>query len=286
MILSRKNRIFALLLVLSLLLCLAGCNQLDQFRPTDSAGETTADSEKETLADDPTDPLIQELPGYSKQLGAVQCCYQGQLQREYVLTYDEQGRISGLKILTYDKGNLYSWGENHYSYDDRGNLTVNDYVYSLGNQRWEYENEYDDQGRLIGYQETEFYNDQVVNSLRTDCHYDEQGRYLGSILPEEVSFDEFGRVTGIQVKVARGDYLADMDVTCDHSCLPVMLCHIHTVFPEYEQFSSDLRVMLNRYHVLFGLDMKDGYQTVTDSEGYLTRVTDDSGSDVYLFIYN
>ena len=286
--LSRKMKIFAVMLMLSLLTCLFGCDSSGQpLFPNTQPGQTaTQSSQDENVNTVPTEPPVQNLPDYSKNLGAVQCYYQGQLQREYVIAYDEQGRISTLTIHTYDKGNLYSWGENHYEYDDRDNLVINNYVYSQGTQRWEYENVYDDQGCLIGYQETEFYNEQVVSSHRKDCLYDDLGRYLGSIQPEEVSFDEFGRVTSIRVKAARGDYLADMDVTCDYSCMPVMLCNLHTVFPEYEQFSADLRVMLNRYHVLFGLDMRDGYRTVTDADGYLTRVTDDSGSDVYVFIYN
>lgn len=284
MTLTRKMSI--LLLILSLLLSLAGCDSSGQpLFPNSNPGDTTQGA-GETENPDPTEPPVQQLPAYEKELGAVQCYYQGQLQREYVITYDEQGRMSTLQIHTFDKGNLYSWGENHFEYDDRGNLIKNDYVYSLGTQRWEYENEYDDQGVLIGYQETEYYNDKLVSQHREDCLYDEMGRYFGNNQPEEVTFDEYGRVLTIQVKVSRGDYLADMDVTCDYSIVPMMLCHIHTVFPEYEQFSSDLRLMLNRYHVAFGLDMKDGYQFVTDDRGFLTHVTDENGSDVYLFIYN
>lgn len=279
--LSRKVRFLTILLVL--LIAMTGCQQMF---PRPDSGETTLVTEGETTPVMPTETQVQQLPAYTRQLSALQCYYDGVLQREYTITYDEQGRISVLKIYTYDNGNLYSWGENHYEYDDRGNLTGNDYVYSLGTQRWEYENEYDEQGLLVGYLETEYYNDKLVSQHREDCFYDDLNRYLGNVMPEEVTFDEYGRVLTIQVRVERGDYLADMDIACDYSCAPVMLCHSHTVFPEYEQFSSELRLMLNRYHAAFSLDMKDGYETVTDSQGYLTRVAGENGSDVYLFIYN
>lgn len=287
MTLTRSMKFLTLLLILSLLLLAAGCDSSGQpLFPNTDPGQSTQGTQGETQPAGPSEPPLQQLPSFDKELEAVQCYYQGQLTREYVITYDEMGRMSTLQIHTYDKGNLYSWGENHFTYDDRGNLLKNEYVYSLGTQRWEYENEYNDQGLLTGYQETEYYNDNLVNQRREDCLYDEMGRYLGGYQPEEVTFDQYGRVLSIQVRVARGDYLADMDVTCDYSNAPVMLCHIHTVFPEYEQFSSDIRLMLNRYHVAFGLDMKDGYQFVTDEQGLLSRVTDESGSDVYLFIYH
>lgn len=284
--LSRKNRFFVLLPVLCLLLCLAGCDSSGQsLFPGVGDGETTQPGE-DTVPETTAEPSVQQLPAYAKELAAVQCFYQGQLQREYSIAYGDQGRVSVLKIYTYDNGTLYSWGENHYEYDEQGNLTVNDYVYSLGTQRWEYENEYDDQGVLTGYQETEYYNGNLVSQHREDCFYDRLGRYLGNIQPENVTFDEYGRVLTMEVRVARGDYLADMDVTCDYSNQPMMLCRIHTVFPEYEQFSTDLRLMLNDHHVLFGLDMKDGYQLITDDQGFLTRVADENGSDIYVFIYN
>ena len=286
MTLSRKVKFFSLLLALSLMICLTGCEGLSSSTPGGNAGETTPVPEQEAVVPETTEPAVETLPAYEKQLGAVQCYYDGQLQREYVLTYDENGRISVLQIYTYDKGSIYSWGENHYEYDEKGNLTLNDYVYSMGTQRWEYENAYDDRGLLISYEETEYYNGQLVGQHRMNCFYDHLDRYMGNDQPETVTFDEYGRVLTIQVKVTRGDYKVDMDATCDYSCAPVMLCHIHTVYPEYEQFSSSLRLMLNRYHVAFGLDMREGYQTVSDDAGFLTRITDENGSDVFLFIYN
>mgnify|MGYP003303375498 CR=1 FL=1 len=53
-----------------------------------------------------------------------------------------------------------------------------------------------------------------------------------------------------------------------------------------EHFTRLFRLLLSQYHVAFGVDMREGYQTVTDGQGYLTRVTDENGSDVYLFIYH
>ena len=286
MTVSRKVKFISLLLAVSLMLCLTGCNGISSLPPGSNTEATVPAPEQETVVPETTEPAVEVLPAYEKELGAVQCYYNGQLQREYVLTYNENGRISVLQIHTYDKGSIYSWGENHYEYDDQGNLVLNDYVYSLGSQRWEYENTYDDRNMLVSYRETEYYNGQLVGQHTVDCFYDATGRYMGNNQPEAVIFDEYGRVLNIQVKIARGDYLVDIDAACDYSCMPVMLCQIHTVYPEYEQFSSNLRVMLNPYHVAFGLDMREGYQTHTDDQGFLTRITDENGSDVFLFIYN
>lgn len=287
---SRKNRTFVLLLMLLLLLCLAGCKETGgELFPWSEPDETTRpvqQTQPQTVVTQPAEPQIPEVPAYSKELAAVQCYYQGQLQREYALTYDEQGRLVMLQIYTYDKGSLYSWGENRYEYDHRGNLTVNDYVYSLGTQRWEYENTYDDQGILTGCQVTEYYHSDVVSKSSLEFFYDAQGRYLGTVKPYDVTFDEYGRFLSVHAPFDYGDIHGESYTEYDYSMAPAVLINSRTVFPEYDQFGASLRVMLNRYHVAFGVDMREGYQTVTDSDGCLTRVTDDSGSDVYVFIYN
>lgn len=286
MTLTRNLRFFALLLALSLVLALTGCDKgEEQLFPEVSTGETTQSTQVQNPESEPSEPPVQELPAYAGVLSAVQCYYQGQLQREYTIAYDEQGVITTLHIYTYDKGSLYSWGENRYEYDERGNLTVNDYTYSLGTQRWEYVNSYDEQGVLTGCQVTEYYNGNAVSRSDLTYFYDDRGRYQGTVEPYTVSFDEYGRILSSHAPFDYGDIHGETYAEYDYSWGQVIQRSTHTAFPEYEQFSSDLRVMLNRYHVLFGLDMKEGYQTITDSEGRLSRVTDENGSDVFVFIY-
>ncbi len=288
MVWNRKRGFSALLAALVLCVILTGC-QAGSILPTQApqATETVPDGQTLPGSDDPeVQEMVpdQTLPA-GKTLTAVQCYYHGMLQREYALTYDESGRLSVLEIYTYSDGNLYSWGQNEYTYDEWGNLIANAYTHTLGSQRWDYENTYDDQGKLTGYRVTELYNGKLAAEYSVNCAYDAQGRYIGAQEDAEAAFDSIGRLLSLRTRVVTDVYSAEVYTEYDYSCMPVVLWNTHTVFPEYEQFSSGLRLMLDRYHEALDLDMKDSYQTVTDDQDNLTRVTDENGSDVYLFIY-
>lgn len=227
-----------------------------------------------------------------KQLSAVVTYQDGKKSEEYHFTYNDLGQVIGLVAYRYEDGTAVKWYTQNYEYDGNGNPILTKHIGSRGSvQIYQYQYDYDSEGRITGYSTIEYYEDTPGPSDTYIFSYDDQGRVIerrneyGSSV-EEFSYDDSGNTIYKSTDLYWGDGHFIETTVYDYTYDPLVISTHTSESEEYGNSSSKSISFKPHWNLTIASGtIGDACSFDVDSSGYLLRVVDASGNNVFVCNY-
>lgn len=234
------------------------------------------------------------LDAAGKQLSSVTTYVNGKESEEYRFTYNDLGQVVGLVVYYYENGKAIKWYSQNCEYDSFGNLTQTQHYASQGyhyQSDFHYQYDYNTDGSIIGYSSAEYYEGTLLSSDYYTFTYDDLGRIIGrcdknGLDIQEFSYDEHGH-TVYELRYLCWDNGRFVDKTVhDFTYGPIVISTRTSESEEYGNSSSKYISFKPHWNLTIAFDnIDDSCVFDVDSSGYLLRVTDAEGKNVYVCTY-
>ncbi len=231
-------------------------------------------------------------PTTQKQLTSVVVYQAGDKSEEYRFAYNNLGQIVNLAAYRYEVGNAIEWYTQNYEYDGNGNPILVEHISSRGNvQTYKYQYDYDTDGRITGYGFMEYYEDTPAFSESYIFSYDDQGRVIGrrdefGSSVEEFSYDESGKTVCEYYERYWGDGHFIETTVYDYTYAPLVISTRTSESKEYGNSSGKSISFSPHWNLTVASGtIDDTCSFEIDSSGYLLRVIDTSGNNVFVCNY-
>ena len=228
------------------------------------------------------------LDAAKKQLSSVITYANGKELEEYHFTYNDLGQVSGLVAYRYENGNAIKWYTQAYEYDGNGNLVL---VEHNSSQSYHYRYDYDADGRITGYSSIEYYEGSPGLSDTYIFSYDNQDRIVerrnedGSSV-KEFSYDESGKIVYESSDRYWGDGHFVGKTEYDYTYAPLVISTSTSESKEYGNSSSKSISFKPHWNLTVAFaTIGDSCSFDVDSSGYLLRIIDANGNNIYVCNY-
>lgn len=228
------------------------------------------------------------LDAAKKQLSSVITYANGKELEEYHFTYNDLGQVISLVAYRYEDGNAIKWYTQEYEYDGNGNLVL---VEHGSSQSYHYQYDYDADGQITGYSSIEYYEDTPGSSDTYIFSYDNQGRIVerrneyGSSV-EAFSYDESGKIVYESSDLYWGDGHFVEKTEYDYTYAPLVISTSTSESKEYGNSSSKSISFKPHWNLTVASGtIGDSCSFDVDSSGYLLRIIDANGNNVYVCNY-
>lgn len=216
----------------------------------------------------------------------------GKESEEYHFTYNDLSQVVGMEAYRYEGGNAIKWYTQNYEYDGNGNPIQTEHISSRGSvQTYQYQYDYDSDGSITGYSSTEYYEGTPGFSDTYILSYDDQGRVIGrrdeyGASVEEFSYDESKKLVYESSDLYWGDGHFVGKTEYDYTYAPLVISTSTSESKEYGNSSSKSISFKPHWNLTIASGtISDSCSFDVDSSGYLLRVIDENGDNVYVCNY-
>lgn len=242
-----------------------------------TAVETTA-ADPETEA-----PVMKHLTNVSTYIN-------GSLDQEVRYIYNDSNLLTRTTTVNYNSGQILSSWNRDFVYDGSGNLiqesdSVSPYI--------EYTYVYDN-GIMVGYHYNEIMGDIIAFSVDYHFERDNNGNIvkITSTSDEEdvwmdasYTYNDAGQRISAYEHERYGDYEFERNYGYDHSYPGIVIVNKEESLFGYVTASRYIQISDFEKQIVGRYTLYEGYSLVTDEDGYVTAVNDETGATVYTFTY-
>lgn len=270
---------FGILAALMLTACVA---------PNDRSG--TPDISHEQIQAETEAPRVTE-----KKLSAIISSGYGESSSVITFNYDDSGEMLGYREDNYDGQELLWSRTQHFVYDESGKLLEEKAeAEPYAAIEYLYDNE-----TLSGYRKNAYWDMgdgeyQFDYSMEYGFEFDNDGNIIRqtTLTPQQEMwtnrdffYDNEGRLITVSEDDRYGDHHFQNEYVLEYTYPTLVIVTVNQKLSEYESTNKEIRIKDFAHITVPSVTLFDGYAIVSDEDGYITSVVDDTGETVYRFEY-